>query len=444
VSRIRDFFQRRRDFVPGEHQPRPMRAGVIGLVLLTAGMVMAYTHTIPFLPEGGTLVRAEFIAPNSVNERTKVRVNGIGVGQVDHLEPARGGRTSIVVMRIKNDSLKLHSDASARVRPNTILSGNFEVELDPGSPSAPLLGDRTIPLARTGTQPDWDDFNQPYGKNTRLAQREMLQGLNDTFAGPHPPVGRTLKKLGPSLSVIGRGADSLRGQETGELQKVVASTGKTMDALSRQRGALEGLVRGGDRTLGATARSRRALGEMIALSPAALDSTTVTMRRLSTTLDHLDPLVAELRPGARRLGAATRAIRPGLDETERLLRAAAPVLRATGPTMTQLASMGREGVPVVHGLQPTLNRLDRELLPFLGRRDPDTRLLNYQSIGPFFSGLGSVGGEFDGDGYNLHFATALGPDSAIIPCGPDLNLEQRKRCDLLNEVFPVGFGGSKP
>jgi hypothetical protein len=181
---------------------------------------------------------------------------------------------------------------------------------------------------------------------------------------------------------------------------------------------------------------------MIALSPAALDSTTVTMRRLHTTLDHLDPLVAQLRPGARRLGPATRALRPGLDETERLLRASVPVLRATGPTMTRLAAMGRQGVPLVRGLRPTLDRLDAELLPWLRQRDPDTRLLNYQSIGPFFASLGSIGGEFDDNGYMLHFATALGPDSALVPCGPDLNLEQRKRCDLVNEVFPPMLGGA--
>ena len=63
-------------------------------------------------------------------------------------------------------------------------------------------------------------------------------------------------------------------------------------------------------------------------------------------------------------------------------------------------------------------------------------LKNYEAIGPFFSSLGSLGGEFDADGYMIHFATALGPDSVMIPCGPDLNLEQHKRCDLLNEVWP--------
>jgi hypothetical protein len=165
---------------------------------------------------------------------------------------------------------------------------------------------------------------------------------------------------------------------------------------------------------------------------------TLTMRRLATTLDHLDPLVTRMRPGARELGPATRALRPGLDESKRLLRASVPLLRPTGPTMGHLAAMGRQGVPLVGALRPTLDRLDRELLPFLRRRDPDIGLLNYQAIGPFFSGLGSVGGEFDDNGYILHFATALGPDSVLVPCGPDLNLEQHKRCDLLNEVWPGG------
>jgi len=443
VSPLRAFFRRRMEWVPGEHRPHPVRAGVIGLVLLTVGMAMAYTHWVPFLGKGGRLVRAEFAAPDSANERTKVRVHGVNVGKVDHLEPARGGRTSVVVMRVTDEHVQLHRDARAEVRPNTVLSGNFEIDLDPGSSSAPPLGDRMIPLSRTSAQTDWDDFNQPFAQNTRMAQRRQLKGLSDTFAPPYRPLGRTLETLGPSLSVIGRGVEALRGRETGELRRLVAATGKTMAALSRERGALQGLVRGGDRTLGAAAARRRELGQMIALSPRALDSTTVTMRRLTRTLDHMDPLVARLRPGARVLGPATRALRPGLDESKRMLRASVPLLRPTGPTMSHLAAMGRQGVPLVGALRPTLDRLGGELLPFLDRTDPDTRLKNYEAIGPFFGSLGSVGGEFDADGYMLHFATALGPDSVLVPCGPDLNLQQRQRCELVNEVWRNAGGRSR-
>ena len=106
--------------------------------------------------------------------------------------------------------------------------------------------------------------------------------------------------------------------------------------------------------------------------------------------------------------------------------------------------MSRQGVPLMRGLRPTLDRLDRQLLPFLRRRDPDTRLLNYESIGPFFASLGSAVGEFDAEDYILHFATNLGADSALIPCGPDLNLQQHGRCQLLNHVVRVLFGARRP
>jgi hypothetical protein len=106
--------------------------------------------------------------------------------------------------------------------------------------------------------------------------------------------------------------------------------------------------------------------------------------------------------------------------------------------------MARQGVPLIQLLRPTLRRFDDELLPYLRRRDPDTRLLNYESIGPFFAALGGVAGEFDAEGYILHFATSLGPDSVLVPCGPDLNLEQRGRCELVDQVLRKFFAGRRP
>jgi ABC-type transporter Mla subunit MlaD len=438
-GRLRRFYSRRLEFVPAAQQPRPMRVGAIGLVVIVLALAMAYTHRVPFVGQGGSLVRAQIGPSEPLSHRTKVRVGGVDVGHVDHVEAARDRRTAVLVMRITDDHVQVKRDARLVIRPRTILSGSFEVELQPGSPSAAPLGSHVIPLSATRTQTDWDQFNQPMQYHTRLQQRRVLRGLRSTFAQP-AQIGATLHVLGHRLSVIGAGTGALRGQQPGELRRLVADTGKTVAALSREQGALEELVTGADRTLAATTQRRRELGQMVELSPRALDSTTLTMRRLETTLDHLDPLVAQLRPGARELAPATRALRPGLDQTQRLLDATVPLLRPARPALRDLGAMGRQGVPLVAGLQPTLRRLDSELLPYLRRRDPDTRLLNYESIGPFFAALGGVAGEFDAEGYFLHFATNLGPDSVMVPCGPDLNLQQRGRCALLDQVLAKFFG----
>ena len=82
-----------------------------------------------------------------VEGRTPVRVHGVEVGTVEQVEPGATSATSDVTLRIDDHAyVELARDASARIRYRSILGGSRFVELDPGSPSAPPLGDRPIPL----------------------------------------------------------------------------------------------------------------------------------------------------------------------------------------------------------------------------------------------------------------------------------------------------------
>jgi hypothetical protein len=70
-------------------------------------------------------------------------------------------------------------------------------------------------------------------------------------------------------------------------------------------------------------------------------------------------------------------------------------------------------VPIFNGLRAPVARLNSNILPWLSQRDSDTRLLNYQSIGPFFSVLDKAASEFDQSGYRLHLSTLLGTASVV-------------------------------
>lgn len=441
MSRLGARIRKRFDFVPGEQRPHPGRVGSIGLVVLTAVVVIAFTGRVPFVGQAGRLVRAEFkSADQLVSGRTPVRVHGVPVGTVDHVEAGPTPDTATVVMRITNDHVRLARDASAAIRLRTVIGGTRYVDLDPGSQSAPPLGDDAIPVARTSSQVDWDDFNQPYTADARAQQRRLFRGLSSGFAAP-ASIGQTLHVLGPALDVVGRGADAARGSQAGDLQRLVRATGVTLDALSKERGALQGLIAGGQRTLATTAAHRQALGQAVELSPPALAASTTTMNRLRVTLDHLDPLVADLRPGARRLAAAASALRPGLDESERLLRASVPLLHETPPTLTDLAAASRAGVPTMNGLQPTLARLDQELLPFLRRTDPSSNLRNYEAIGPFISIIDSSAAEFTPEGHLYKFTEGVSSD--MVPCTTTLQPPAMQRCSALNDVLSKLFGAQK-
>lgn len=421
---------------------RLLLIGAVVLALIVVALYAGFTHHIPLTGgEGGALVRAQVATAEGVSSRTPVRVAGVSVGHVDRVLPGPGGRGAIVVMRITDSHVVPRMDASAVIRWRTILGGSRYVDLDPGAPSAPPLAGATIPLPRTGAQVDWDQFNDPYTAATRRNERAMLRGLRDTLAAPGAE-GRTLRTLGPALAVVGKGTEALRGQDAGDLTRLVQNTARTVAGLSRDQQALEGLVDGAARTFAVTARERTSLGRTIALSPPALAATTQTMNRLRTTLGRLDPLVARLRPGAQRLDPAMHALRPALTAAGRVLSDARPLLRIAPGTFAQLAAMSNQGTPLLTALDPTVKRLNSDLIPFLGRTDSDTKLRNYEAIGPFISALDSAAGEFDASGNFLHFMTGGAPDSVLLPCDSGLSPSQRNRCDLVNSVLRTLLGGA--
>jgi ABC-type transporter Mla subunit MlaD len=239
----------------------------------------------------------------------------------------------------------------------------------------------------------------------------VFQALRTSLNNPQG-VGRTIEALSPALRIIGQGVEPVRGQVRGDLQRLVTATSKTVAGLA-DASALRALVHGGNQTLAVTTARRRELGELLELSPGALDSTFTTMRRLRTTLGHLDPLVTQLRPGARALSPAARAATPALRQTEALLREARPLLRAAGPTFDALKGAGVSGVPLMRELEPTLTRLDKELIPYLNEREPETRLLNYQTIGPFFASLDAAAAEFDREGYRIRLTVPPSNSSSL-------------------------------
>ena len=400
------------DIVPSRHRTRPVLTGTVVIVVLLLAVVGAATRKVPLLPKGGRTVQAQFASANQVSNRTVVRAGGIDVGRVDKVTAGSDPRrASLVTMRITDDAIKLHSDASAQIRWRTLFGGLMYIDLHPGSPSAPPLGDRPIPVRRTSNQVELDQLLQPYDGGTAQAQRNLLQGMRDGLADPQGTI-RTIHALAPTLRTVDRGLTPLRGRDAGDLRALVAATSRTVRGLDDAQ-ALQVLVDGLDGSLGVTAARRRQLGQFLELSPASLKSTFTTMRRLRTTLGHLDPLAAQLRPGARALAPAARTTTPAVLQLRGALRESRPLLRSARPAFAALGRASANGVPLMQDLQPALERLDAELLPWLRKRDDGTRLRNYESIGPFWSTLAMAAGEYDSEGYRIRFTVPTGRNSFL-------------------------------
>lgn len=448
---LRDHLRDLTDPIQSRHRERPLRNGVILLACLGLAVYMAMAHNIPLINgKPGERLRADFAFANQVVPgQTPVRVDGVEVGQVVDLQAGPDPRrSSRVEMRITDERLVVRRDARAEVRWRTLLGGNMYIDLEPGSKRADKMGDGVIPVTRTGNQAELDDLLQPYDGKTEEAQRDLLHGLDETFEDPR--AARQAIDALPDLETVGRGLEPVMGRERGDLRKLVSATATTVEALGADTVALQGLVTGARRTLGATTARRQELGEFLELSPPTLDETLTTMRRLRTTLDHLDPLAARLRPGARALAPAARAARPALAELDGLLREARPVLTALKPTFGDLSAAADAGVPVIEGLEPTIDRLNRDTLPYLAARDEESKLRNYEAIGPFFSVLAMAAAEFDSIGHRIHLSTPGGSNSVITlfqlqfeeTCSAKAdNARERVGCRRMADVLAKGWFG---
>jgi hypothetical protein len=116
-----------------------------------------------------------------------------------------------------------------------------------------------------------------------------------------------------------------------------------------------------------------------------MQATQATLLRLRTTLDRLDPLVTNLMPGARELAPAEMAARRALVAASPLLRAARPTVLSLRPAIAFLAQAAASGNKVISSLEPTLARTRTSFIPYLQQTNPDTKLKNYEAIGPTIS-----------------------------------------------------------
>jgi virulence factor Mce-like protein len=445
------------DPVTSKNVEHPTRNGAILLILGLLVVVGVVMHKIPLLDStSGYTIRADFRAVNNVNDRTPVRVRGVDVGLVTSINPGSDPRQgSELEMRISTGGVVVHSDASAAIRWRTVLGGPMYVDLNPGSPDAPKLSGNTIPASRTSSQVEFDDLTRIYNGKSDQAQRDLLKGLSATFGAP-AQTGTTIKAL-PDLNTVAAGLKPYGGTNVGDLSRLVTNTGQTAQALGANVTALQTLVTSASQTLGAIDNQRIALGQMLDLSPGTLDSTQVTMNRIRTTLDRLDPLVTHLEPGAKLIASTSRALQPALDQTRLVLSEAQPLLHNARPTFANLRVASLAGAPVLNDLRPTIDRLNAGILPWLAQRDPDTRVLNYASIGPTFSVLDKAASEYDTAGYRLHLSTLLGSasllDEAILTqakttfahqCLQVAPVAKRAGCGTVASVLTGGlFGGAK-
>ncbi len=138
---------------------------------------------MPFTSYGYEL-KATFANSANIALNSPVRIAGVDVGAVIATE--RDGDNTTVTFTVEGAGRPVHTDAFAAIRPRIFLEGNFFVELDPGSPSAPEFGSgATIPVSHTSTAVQLDEILTALQSPVRADLSRLLESYGEALT--HKP-----------------------------------------------------------------------------------------------------------------------------------------------------------------------------------------------------------------------------------------------------------------
>jgi virulence factor Mce-like protein len=446
LSGLRDRFA----VIPGSHRPKPVRNGAIGLLIVAVlcgfGAYYSFVGYWPLLPRGGTVIRADFPNAFDVNTDTPVRIGSVSVGRVDSVGLANGGRSALVSMRISDQATgMLHSDASAAVKERLILGGNMYIELTPGHDAAPLSG--AIPLSRTTVQVNLDQLLNTFRPAVRAGLGQTFRGLRASMQHSAPVQG-AVDALAPSFRELAPALSAVRGQQPGDLHRLIGGFGRIAGSLNQAEGSLGDLINSASTTFGVIAARGADLGTLLDRAPTALAVTSAQLAGLNHTIAVLNPLAHDLLPGAGHVQRTLLALEPALGDARVLLDRARPLLDALDPAVQNLHAAAAQGAPLIGSLTPTVNRVNNVLLPFLYSTDPQAKLRMYELPGPTVAAVDSLAGLFDSTSHVAAFDGGIGPQALhdYLPCQVYLNDPGSRHlvCEQVLQYLYSLFGGQAP
>jgi virulence factor Mce-like protein len=323
--------------------------GAICLAIAVVVTYFGFTKAVPFRQHYE--IKAAFKSANNLREDSVVRIAGVNVGKVtkvDFKEP--GSPEAVVTMRIEKKGRPIHKDAQVTLRQRIFLEGNLFVDVRPGSPSAPELGDGdTIPVNQTSYPVQLDQVLTSLQRDTREELRVLLDQYSTALGGEGAAgFNRSIPYWEPAYKNSAIVNQASLGVLEGDLSGYIRNAGTTALALDRNRTKLQSLVTDFNTTAGAFARQSGNLEAAVRELPRTL---AVGMPALAALNDAFPPtraLAADLRPAVRSTGPTIDASRPLVAQLRGLV--SQPELRGLTadlrPTVPALSSLTRNTVPL--------------------------------------------------------------------------------------------------
>jgi ABC-type transporter Mla subunit MlaD len=349
----------------------PFKAGLIGVIVIILVCYGAYTKfSNPFASK--YTIHAIVPNANELRPQSLVRIAGVNVGKVMGVSPScKGGppgsgsscQAADVTMEIDSNGLPIHKDATFWIRPRIFLEGNFFVDLDPGTPEAPIAPSGWVfPIQQTREPVQFGQLLTSLQRDTRSNLQTLLQQYGLAVYQGGPAYNASITYWKPAYQWGAAVSHDTLGTQPHDLSGWIDRAGVVNGALSAHPQNLKGLVTDLDTTAGAFARENTALANAIAELPRTLQVAIPALDALETDLcSGPQPGPPNCPPGPLRQFA--RALIPAAHSTPALVDNALPFFHQLRLLVSK---------PELRGLTndlsftiPALAKLNAENIPFM-------------------------------------------------------------------------------
>lgn len=405
-----------RHFTPEQIVRRNVLWGAATLLIAAIVVFLVFGGGIPGTGPKKLTVLTKDAGVLRVGAATKVRVAGVDIGNVSGLKPADGKPGySVITVALNDKAPVFRRDATVKIRPRLFLEGNFFLDIDPGTPDSPRLGNNPIPPGAVTLHVAADEVFSAFDSQTRENFQQTLKAFGEGLQGGGAKALNTFLKATPaSLTDIAKVMKSLRGNKDGDLQELVREAGGVLANLQAHENGLKGTITGGRRTFDAFAAEQQSLQATI----RGLDATTRDLYPQLQRIDRAVPqgraLVADARPLARRLPSFLDDANPALRSLLSLAKSK-DVQGLTAELRPALRTVSRSAEPLgtlADDMRPVAKCLNQNLLPILDSVVPDgsltTNLKVYEELGDTFTGLGASTTSFDANGPWVRYLAGVG------------------------------------
>lgn len=412
-------------------RPSNVAIAIVFIVIFTIGPYLAFTKHIPFTSYGYQL-NATFANAANVSVNSPVRIAGVDVGKV--ISSRRDGNATEVTFTVASDGRPIHDDAFAAIRPRIFLEGNFFIDLDPGSPSAPEMeSDATIPVSRTSTAVQLDEILTALQTPVRADLSRLLESFGTALTHEPTPaedltqlpevkgksgaeaLNLAFKYGGDAGRYSAQVTDALLGTQQRDLSRLIAGAGRTFGAFASREADLQGFIDNFNVFTGALAAQSANLTSTIDLLAPTLKVARTSLVSLNRSLPPLRGYAIQLRPAVAELPGLIAASKPFIAQVRPLL---------SGKEGGGVARLLRESTPGLAGANqaskantvPQINRLSlcttKVLVPTGNQVIQDrfsTGGPNYREFLYNLVNFAGAGQNFDGNGPYLRAQAGGGP-----------------------------------